>query len=157
MAEKFTFKVNGVERSVEVDPGTMLLDVIREELNMTGTKRGCDNSTCGSCTVILNGKAIKSCNTKMEKVQGGEVMTIEGIAKGKELHPVQEALVKAGAVQCGFCTPGIVTELVALFDANPDADEKTILNALNKHLCRCTGYEAIKDGALVAQKMVKGK
>jgi len=157
MTEKFTFKVNGVERSVEVEPGTMLLDVIREELNMTGTKRGCDNSTCGACTVILNGKAVKSCNTKIEKVQGGEVITIEGIAKGKELHPVQKALVEAGAVQCGFCTPGIVTELVALFDANPDADEKTILNALNKHLCRCTGYEAIKDGALIAQKMVKGK
>jgi len=157
MTEKFTFKVNGVERSVEVEPGTMLLDVIREELNMTGTKRGCDNSTCGACTVILNGKAVKSCNTKIEKVQGGEVVTIEGIAKGKELHPVQTALVEAGAVQCGFCTPGIVTELVALFDANPDADEKTILNALNKHLCRCTGYEAIKDGALIAQKMVKGK
>ena len=122
MIEKFTFKVNGVERSVEVEPGTMLLDVIREELNMTGTKRGCDNSTCGACTVILNGKAVKSCNTKIEKVQGSEVITIEGIAKGKELHPVQTALVEAGAVQCGFCTPGIVTELVALFDANPDAD-----------------------------------
>lgn len=157
MTEKFTFKVNGVERTVEVEPETMLLDVIREELNMTGTKRGCDNSTCGACTVILNGKAVKSCNTKMQKVQGGEVITIEGIARGKELHPVQKALVEAGAIQCGFCTPGIVTELVALFDEKPDADEKTILNALNKHLCRCTGYEAIKDGAMLAQKLVKEK
>jgi len=157
MEEKFTFKVNGVERTVEVEAGSMLIDVIREELNLTGTKRGCDNGTCGACTVILNGKAVKSCRTAIEKVQGGEVVTIEGISDGKELHPVQQALVDAGAIQCGFCTPGIVTELVALFDEKPDADEKTILNALNKHLCRCTGYEAIKDGAMLAQKLVNKK
>ena len=157
MTEKFTFKVNGTERTVECEPETMLLDVLRETLNLTGTKRGCDNSTCGSCTVILNGKAVKSCLTSMAKVQGGEVITVEGLSKGTELHPVQQALVDSGAIQCGFCTPGIATELVALFDENPDADEKTILNALNKHLCRCTGYEAIKDGAMLAQQLVKKK
>ena len=157
MTEKFTFKVNGTERTVECEPETMLLDILRETFNLTGTKRGCDNSTCGSCTVILSGKAVKSCLTSMAKVQGGEVVTVEGLSKGMELHPVQQALVDSGAIQCGFCTPGIATELVALFDENPDADEKTVLNALNKHLCRCTGYEAIKDGAILAQQLVKKK
>jgi aerobic-type carbon monoxide dehydrogenase small subunit (CoxS/CutS family) len=156
MAEKYTFKVNGCERTVEVDADTVLIDVLREDLQLTGTKRGCDNYTCGACTVILNGKAVKSCRTTMDKVQGGEVITVEGVSNGKELHPVQKALVDSGAIQCGFCTPGIVTELVALFDNNPDADEDTILKALNKHLCRCTGYEAIKDGAMLAKQLIKG-
>ena len=157
MTQKITFKVNGKERTVYAHPDMKLLDVLRDELNMTGTKRGCDNSTCGACTVIVNGKAVKSCNFDLEKIEGAEVVTIEGIAQDGELHPVQTALVNAGAVQCGFCTPGIVLELVALYDSKPDADEDTILRALNKHLCRCTGYEAIKDGALVAQKLVKEK
>lgn len=155
MAEKYTFKVNGRERIVEVDADTLLIDVLREQLNLTGTKRGCDNGTCGACTVILNGKAVKSCHTNMDKVQGGEVVTVEGLSNGKELHPVQKALVDSGAIQCGYCTPGIATELVALFDNNPDADEDTIINALNKHLCRCTGYEAIKDGAMLAKQLIK--
>jgi aerobic-type carbon monoxide dehydrogenase small subunit (CoxS/CutS family) len=157
MTKKITFKVNGKERTVYAHPDMKLLDVLREELNMTGTRRGCDNSTCGACTVIVNGKAVKSCNFALEKIEGAEVVTIEGIAKDGELHPVQTALVNAGAVQCGFCTPGIVLELVALYDSKPDADEDVILRALNKHLCRCTGYEAIKDGALVAQKLVNEK
>ena len=155
MAEKYTFKVNGYERTLVTEADTLLIDVLREELNLTGTKRGCDNYTCGACTVIWNGKAVKSCRTTMDKVQNGEVVTVEGLAKEGELHPVQKALINSGAIQCGFCTPGIATELVALFDKNPDADEETIINALNKHLCRCTGYEAIKDGALLAKEMIK--
>lgn len=155
MAEKFTFKVNGYERTAEAEADTLLIDVLREQLNLTGTKRGCDNFTCGACTVILNGKAVKSCRTTMDKVQGGEVITVEGLSDGKELHPVQKALVDSGAIQCGFCIPGIATELVALFNNNPDANEDTVVNALNKHLCRCTGYEAIKDGALLARQLIK--
>jgi len=155
MAEKILFTVNGQPRSVEVEPDTLLIDVIREELNLTGTKRGCDNATCGTCTVIVNGRAVKSCNTVVSKVAGAEITTVEGLAKGMQLHPVQKAIAESGAVQCGFCTPGIVMELVAILDNKPDASEQELTNALNKHLCRCTGYEPIRDGALIAQKVIQ--
>ncbi len=155
MAEKFSLTVNGIPRTVEVEPDVMLIDVLREELNLTGTKHGCDNATCGTCTVMMNGKAIKSCNTPISKAAGSEIMTVEGLAKGTDLHPVQRAIAESGAVQCGFCTPGIVMELVAALEANPDASEQELGNALNKHLCRCTGYEPIRDGALIAQKLIK--
>lgn len=155
MAERMTFTVNGKERTVEYEPEMMLIDVLRDVLNLTGTKHGCDNSTCGTCTVVMDGKAIKSCNTPAAKAAGTSVVTVEGLAKGTELHPVQKAISESGAVQCGFCTPGIVMELYGLLEANPDASETEMTNALNKHLCRCTGYEPIRDGALIAQKMIK--
>lgn len=155
MAEKISFKVNGIARTVDVEPDVMLLDVIRDVLNLTGTKHGCDNSTCGTCTVVVNGKAIKSCNTPVSKVAGAEIITVEGLAKGTDLHPVQKAISESGAVQCGFCTPGIVMELYGLLESNPDASEQEMTTALAKHLCRCTGYEPIRDGALVAQKLVQ--
>ncbi len=155
MAEKFSFTINGQSRSVEVEPDTLLIDVIRDVLDLTGTKRGCDNATCGTCTVIVNGRAVKSCNTAITKVAGAEILTVEGLAKGMELHPVQKVIAESGAVQCGFCTPGIVMELVAMLDTKPNASEQELSNALNKHLCRCTGYEPIRDGALIAQKVVQ--
>ena len=132
----------------------MLIDVIRDVLDLTGTKHGCDNDTCGTCTVILNGKAVKSCNTAVKKASGATLLTIEGLAKGKELHPIQKSIAESGAIQCGFCTPGIVMELFGLLDSKPEATETEINNALNKHLCRCTGYEPIQDGALMAQKII---
>jgi aerobic-type carbon monoxide dehydrogenase small subunit (CoxS/CutS family) len=155
MAEKLTFTVNGTERTIEYEPEMMLIDVIREVLNLTGTKRGCDNSTCGTCVVVMNGKSIKSCNTLASKAAGAEIVTIEGLAKGMELHPIQKAISESGAVQCGFCTPGIVMELFGMLENNPDVSEQEMSNALNKHLCRCTGYEPIRDGALIAQKLVQ--
>jgi len=155
MAENVTFTINGMKRTVAVDPALNLLDVIRADLGLTGTKRGCDNSTCGSCTVVMNGKAVKSCTVALEKADGAEILTIEALAEGTKLHPIQQALVEAGAVQCGFCTPGIVMELYALLMKDVDASEKDIQNALNKHLCRCTGYEAIWEGALLAQERMK--
>lgn len=155
MTKAITFTINGKQKTVAPHPDQKLLDVIREDLGLTGTKRGCDNSTCGACTVVLNGKAVKSCNTTMEKADGAEIYTIEGLAKEGKLHPIQKAMSESGAIQCGFCTPGIVMELYALLNANPDTEEKVILNALSKHLCRCTGYEAIQDGALLAQKLVQ--
>lgn len=155
MAEKITFTINDVETTVEVDPEMMLMDVIREELNLTGTKHGCDNGVCGACTVVVDGKAVKSCRTPVKRVAGATIYTIEGLAKGMELHPIQKALSESGAVQCGFCTPGIIMELYGMLGENPDADEETLTTALNKHLCRCTGYEPIRDGALMAQKLVK--
>jgi len=157
MTERMTFTVNGKERTVDYEPEMMLLDVLREVINLTGTKHGCDNSTCGTCTVVMNGKAIKSCNTPAAKAAGADVVTVEGLAKDMELHPIQKAISESGAVQCGFCTPGIVMELYGLLEANPDANETEMENALNKHLCRCTGYEPIKDGALIAQKMIQEK
>jgi len=133
----------------------VVLDVLREVLNLTGTKHGCDNSTCGTCTIVVNGKAVKSCNLPVKKIEGAEVMTVEGLAKGTELHPIQKAISESGAIQCGFCTPGIVMELYGLLEEKPDASQMEMENALNKHLCRCTGYEPIRDGALMAQKLIK--
>ncbi len=155
MPEKISFTVNGIGRTVEVEPEMMLIDVIRDVLNLTGTKHGCDNATCGTCVIIMNGKAIKSCNTPVSKAAGATLLTVEGLAKGTELHPVQKAIAESGAVQCGFCTPGIVMELVAMLETNPQASENEMNNALTKHLCRCTGYEPIRDGALIAQKLVQ--
>ncbi|MHB0924432.1 MAG: (2Fe-2S)-binding protein [Bellilinea sp.] len=155
MAEKISFTINGQLQTVEVEPDMKLLDVIRDVLDLTGTKCGCDNATCGTCVVIVNGRAVKSCNTAISKVAGAEIVTVEGLANGMELHPVQKAISESGAVQCGFCTPGIVMELVAVLDQKPNASEQELTNALNKHLCRCTGYEPIRDGALIAQKLVQ--
>ncbi len=157
MEEKITFTINGKPVTVEVDPETLVIDVIRDVLNLTGTKRGCDNSVCGTCTIVVNGKAVKSCNMAVKKIAGADVVTVEGLAKGTELHPVQKAISESGAVQCGFCTPGIVMELYGLLEEKPDAPINEIENALNKHLCRCTGYEPIRDGALMAQKLVQDR
>lgn len=157
MDEKITFTINGVPTTVEVDPEMMLVDVIRDVLNLTGTKRGCDNATCGTCTVVVNGKAVKSCNTAVKKVAGAEILTVEGLAKGMTLHPIQKSISESGAVQCGFCTPGIIMELYGLLENNANASETEIENALNKHLCRCTGYEPIRDGALMAQKLIQDR
>lgn len=155
MVEKISFTINGKPVTVETDPETMVLDVIRELLNLTGTKHGCDNSTCGTCTIVVNGKAVKSCNLPLKKIAGADVLTIEGLAKGTQLHPVQKAISESGAIQCGFCTPGIVMELYGLLEEKPDASQAELENALNKHLCRCTGYEPIRDGALMAQKLIQ--
>jgi len=157
MEEKITFTINGVDTTVEVDPEMMLIDVIRDVMNLTGTKRGCDNATCGTCTVVVNGKALKSCNTPIRKVAGTNILTIEGLARGMTLHPIQKSISESGAVQCGFCTPGIIMELYGLLENNVNASEQEIENALNKHLCRCTGYEPIRDGALMAQKLIQDR
>lgn len=155
MVEKISFTINGKPTTVEVEPDMMVLDVLREVLNLTGTKHGCDNSTCGTCTIVVNGKAVKSCNLPVKKIEGANVLTIEGLAKGTELHPIQKAISESGAIQCGFCTPGIVMELYGLLEEKPEASQPEIESALNKHLCRCTGYEPIRDGALMAQKLVQ--
>lgn len=157
MAEKISFTLNQKAVVVEVDPEMMVLDVLREVLNLTGTKHGCDNSTCGTCTIVVNGKAVKSCNLPVKKVAGAEIVTVEGLAHGTDLHPVQKSISESGAIQCGFCTPGIVMELYGLLEANPDASQVELENALNKHLCRCTGYEPIRDGALMAQKLIRDR
>ena len=155
MFEKITFKVNGVSRTVEIEGWERLLDVLRLKLNLTGTKHGCNDGSCGACVVVVDGEAKKSCVYPAKKLAGKEVLTIEGLSRGRELHPIQQALLDAGAVQCGFCTPGIVMELYALFNQNPRADEEEIIQALSRHLCRCTGYESILEGAKLAQTLLE--
>jgi carbon-monoxide dehydrogenase small subunit len=155
MPEKITFTVNGKKRTVEIEGWEKLIHVLREYLNLTGTKRGCDDASCGACVVVVDGEATKSCVFPAKKLEGKEVITIEGVSEGTNLHPIQTALIAAGAVQCGYCMPGIVMELYALFNKNASAPREEIIDALDKHLCRCTGYEAILDGALLAQKNLK--
>ncbi|MEW5693677.1 MAG: (2Fe-2S)-binding protein [Candidatus Hydrogenedentota bacterium] len=157
MGTKINFTVNGVKRSVEIQGWERAIDVLRDYLDLTGTKKGCDDATCGACMVVINGDAKKSCIIPASKLDGAEVVTIEGLCKGTELHSVQKALIDAGAVQCGFCIPGIVMELYALYTKNIDATEDEITDKLVQHFCRCTGYEAIFEGAKLAQKYLKGR
>jgi carbon-monoxide dehydrogenase small subunit len=152
MAEKITFTVNGVQRTVEIEGWEKLIDVLREDLGLTGTKRGCDDASCGACMVVVNGEAKRSCVFPARRAQGAEIVTIEGLARGGRLHPIQEALIESGAIQCGFCTPGIVMGLYALFNQNRAPSDQELIEALSDHLCRCTGYEAILEGAKLARE-----
>ena len=154
MSQRVTFTVNGYERIVELEGWERLIDVLRETLSLTGTKRGCDDASCGACVVVIDGEAKKSCVYPAKKIDGKEVLTIEGMADGMTLHPIQQALIDAGAVQCGYCIPGIVMELYALFTKNAGATDEEIIDALSKHLCRCTGYEAIFEGAQLARERI---
>ncbi|MDR0993681.1 MAG: (2Fe-2S)-binding protein [Verrucomicrobiota bacterium] len=157
MATVVQFTLNGTPKAVAIEGWEKILDVLREDLNLTGTKRGCDDGTCGACTILLNGKAVRSCLFPAAKLEGADVLTIEGLSDGMEIHPIQRALIEAGAVQCGYCIPGIVLELYGLFTANPRATQEEIKAVLSKHFCRCTGYEAIWNGALLAQQyMLQG-
>lgn len=152
MPEKIAFTINGKKRTVEIEGWEKLIYLLREYLNLTGTKRGCDDASCGACVVVVDGEATRSCTFPAKKLEGKEVITIEGISEGRDLHPIQRALIDAGAVQCGYCMPGIVMELYALFNRDFSASREEIVDVLEKHLCRCTGYEAILNGALLAQQ-----
>lgn len=137
------FTINGTARSVDTEPGRPLLEVIREDLDLTGTKYGCGEGQCGACTVLLDSKPIFSCVTPVRAAQGRKIVTIEGLAEGGKLHPVQQAFRDEGAMQCGYCTPGIVLRTVALLNDNPRPTEAQIIEGLNGHLCRCSGYHRI--------------
>lgn len=158
MSEWITLTVNGVRRTVPCAAKESLLDVLRDALDLTGTKEGCGYGACGTCTVVVNGEAVKACTLRgKEKLEGVDVLTIEGLADGEgNLHPIQEAFLRAGAVQCGFCTPGFIMRLYALFKSKPEASEEEIKAALSENLCRCTGYEAIWEAALLARELLKG-
>ena len=157
MAEAIQFTLNGIPQTVAIEAADKILDVLREHLNMTGTKRGCDDGTCGACTIILDGEAKRACLLPAAKLAGAKVLTIEGLSQGMEVHPIQKALIEAGAVQCGYCIPGIVLELYALFTKNVNASDDEMKTALARHFCRCTGYEAIWDGAVLARKAMQAK
>jgi len=148
MKRELKLRVNGDDYTLEVEPHRTLLEVIRNDLGLTGAKLGCGGGECGACTVILNGKAVKSCIMLALDARDKEVWTIEGLARGGELHPLQQAFVEHGAIQCGFCTPGMIMSAKALLDKKPDPEEIEIREAIAGNFCRCTGYlsiiEAIK-------------
>ena len=157
MAEIINITVNGIKHKITCTGKESLLEILREQLDLTGAKEGCGYGACGSCTVIVNGEAVTACTLRgKDNLEGIKVLTIEGLAdKNGELHPIQKSFLEAGAVQCGFCTPGMIMRFYALFTKNPNASEEEIREALSKHLCRCTGYEAIWEAALIAQKRIK--
>ncbi|MBW1839424.1 MAG: (2Fe-2S)-binding protein [Deltaproteobacteria bacterium] len=153
-----SINVNGNDYEVAINPWQTLLDVLRDELGLIGTKRGCGIGTCGSCTIIMDGKAILSCLTLAIECEGHTLTTIEGISTAESLHPVQQSFIDNGAVQCGYCTPGIVMTAKALLDENPRPDDEEIKDALSGTFCRCTGHikimEAVKK---VSQPEDEGK
>jgi aerobic carbon-monoxide dehydrogenase small subunit len=140
---KITMMVDGAKVADDVEPRTLLVQYLREQLGKTGTVVGCDTSNCGACTVHLNGTSVKSCNVLAVQADGGEVTTIEGLAKDGELHPVQEAFRDCHGLQCGYCTPGMIMQSVALLEENPKPSESEIREGLEGNLCRCTGYHNI--------------
>ncbi len=156
MKHLIPLKVNGVEERVYVEPWWTLGYVLREELNLTGTKLGCGTGNCGSCTVLVDGKAVKSCLYLAMKAMGREVITIEGLAGEKgELHPIQKAFVEYFAIQCGYCTPGMIMSAKALLDENAIPNEDQARDYLNGNLCRCTGYAKIIEAVLAASAATK--
>jgi len=136
-------RINGEERDFLCEPRQSLLEVLREELGLTGSKEGCNNGNCGACSVIMNGRVVNSCCVLGVEADGAEITTIEGIAHGDRLHPLQQAFLEEAALQCGICTPGFIIAAKALLDREPDADEHRIRFWLAGNLCRCTGYDKI--------------
>lgn len=148
-------EVNGELHHVAVEPRRTLLEVLREELGLMGTKEGCDEGACGACTVLLDGKPVPSCMVLAMDAQGKSIVTIEGLASGSELHPIQKAFVDLGAIQCGFCTPGMILTAKALLDQNPDPSWAEVEAAISGNLCRCTGYVKIIEAVLTAAQEIK--
>ena len=138
-----TLNVNGVAYRVELDPHTSLLDAVRDVIGLTGSKEGCDDSECGACMMLLDGKPLNSCSYLALQTQGLDVTTVEGLAEGDELAPLQRSLLENGGVQCGFCTPGMLISATALLRRNPDPSDDDVRIALSGNLCRCTGYDGI--------------
>ncbi len=136
-------KVNGEEYELYIKPKTLLVELLRDHLGLTGTKRGCNTGACGACTVILNGMSVKSCSVLAVQADGAEILTVEGLADGENLHPLQKAFLDEGAYQCGFCTPGMLMSAKALLDENPNPTEEEIRMGIQGNLCRCTGYNSI--------------
>jgi carbon-monoxide dehydrogenase small subunit len=147
-----TLKINGESYELLVEPKKTLLDVLREDLGLTGTKKGCDQGDCGACTVLLDGKAVNSCLVLAVEVAGQEITTVEGLAQGDRLHPLQESFIRHGAMQCGYCTPGMLLSAKALLDKNPHPSRREVKEAIAGNLCRCTGYVKIIDAILEVPK-----
>ncbi len=155
--QRVRVKVNGLEREAEIEPRVLLVHLIRDVLGLTGTHIGCDTSSCGACTVLLDGRAVKSCTAFAVQADGREILTIEGIAKDGQLHPLQAGFKEEHGLQCGFCTPGMILSAYALLKKNPKPSERDIRWGISGNLCRCTGYQNIvKAIQYAAQKMAQG-
>jgi carbon-monoxide dehydrogenase small subunit len=145
-------KVNGQDQRLKVEPRALLADVLRDQLKLTGTHVGCDTSQCGCCTVLLDGQAVKSCTVLAAQADGSEVTTVEGLSDGQQLHPVQAAFTECHALQCGFCTPGMIMATVGLLRRCPNTSDADIAEGLSGNLCRCTGYVNIANAVRQAAK-----
>jgi aerobic carbon-monoxide dehydrogenase small subunit len=145
---KIEMTVNGESRSADVEPRTLLVHFLRDELGLTGTNIGCDTSSCGACTVHIGGESVKSCTVLAVQADGADITTIEGLATDGELHPMQEAFMECHGLQCGYCTPGMVMAATSLLSENPDVDEAGVREGLEGNLCRCTGYHNIVKAVL---------
>lgn len=156
MAKITGLTVNGKKLTVDVDSQTSLLTVLRNDLDLTGTKYGCGEAQCGACTVLIDGQQTRSCVTPVGKVANKQITTIEGLEKDGQLHPVQAAFLKADAMQCGYCTPGMIMASTDLLAKNPDPSEEEVREALAGNLCRCTGYHNIVKAVLDAAEQTKG-
>ncbi len=154
MKRAVTITVNGVPRTTGVEPRTLLVHFLREQLSLTGTHVGCDTSNCGACTVLLDGDAVKSCTVLAVQADGREVTTIEGIAEDGGMHPMQKAFADHHALQCGYCTPGMVMSAIKLLERNPSATDEEIRHGLEGNLCRCTGYHNIVEAVRAAEQGV---
>jgi aerobic-type carbon monoxide dehydrogenase small subunit (CoxS/CutS family) len=148
--------VNGAARPVEADTARSLLSVLRDDLGLTGAKYGCGEANCGACTVLLDGKAVRSCSTHVETASGKKVGTIEGLAVGDKLHALQEAFLATGAMQCGYCTPGMIMSALALLTKNPEPTRDEIIQGMNGNICRCGTYNRIISAIEAAAKAMKG-
>ena len=155
--EEVVLRVNGINYQVEIEPWRTLVEVLRETLGLTGTKKSCNEGECGACTVMMDGRPVASCLVLAVEAQGKEIVTIEGLSEGERLHPIQEAFLKHGAIQCGFCTPGMVISAKALLDQNPRPTVTEVRKAISGNLCRCTGYQHIVDSIMAASKMMEKK
>ena len=149
---KVSMTVNGVVRENDVEPRTLLVQYVREHLGLTGTNIGCDTSSCGACTIHVNGESVKSCTMLAVQADGANVTTIEGLAKGDTMHPMQESFMQNHGLQCGYCTPGMVMAAISLLDENPNPTEEDVRIGLEGNLCRCTGYHNIVKSVLAAAK-----
>jgi len=156
MAHEIVLRVNGQDRRVAVEPDELLVDVLREKLGLTGTKKGCGTGDCGACTVLLDGQPVTSCLVLALAAEGRSILTVEGLAPDGQLHPLQAAFVECGAVQCGYCTPGLLLTAKHLLDTNPHPSEAEVRAAIAGNLCRCTGYVKIVEAILAAAGRLAG-
>ncbi len=159
MAEekRVSIRINGVEHADDVEPRLLLVHYLRDVAGLTGTHIGCETSICGACTVMLDGAAVKSCTVLTVQADGGEVLTIEGLAKGEKLHPLQEAFWECHGLQCGYCTPGMILSAYQLLLRDPNPTEEEIRHGIEGNLCRCTGYQHIVDAVKLAARKMKGR
>ena len=157
MKKPLQLTVNGALQQILVEPYSSLLDMLRDEIRLTGTKKGCDEGDCGACTVFLNGKAVTSCMVLAHSAHDAEVITIEGLGQLENMHPVQQAFVDYGGLQCGFCIPGLIMSATAFLKEHPDPTEEEVRFGIGGNLCRCTGYNKVVEAVLAASRDINDK